>query len=206
MNSNEPINRNDQVLNEYTREVEPTVVNPEESSEDVGIGTIAAGVAGAAIGSVIGGKIAGKTGAIMGAVAGAVAGGLTAKATPDDAGEKLKNVTENAAEKVKDAAEQVKPAIEGTADKVKNAALNAADKVEDAAERAKPSNNQDVQTNNVKERLVIEPNPNVVSETPVSYGRENFPEAEVARVDDNEEIPENEKPSFVRKIDQLYQE
>ena len=30
MNSNEPINRNDQVLNEYTREVEPTVVRNDQ--------------------------------------------------------------------------------------------------------------------------------------------------------------------------------
>jgi len=87
------MNTNDQFFNKDIEiidvEVEPITVQPaDDSSAETAVNPIAAGVAGAAIGSMIGGKIGGKTGAVLGAVAGAVAGGWTAKATPDDAGEK----------------------------------------------------------------------------------------------------------------------
>jgi outer membrane lipoprotein SlyB len=104
------MNSDKQFLDDSTEYIEPIPVQadiqPEHSSENQGVSILAAGVAGAAIGSVIGGRIAGKTGAVLGAVAGAVAGSLTAQATPDDPGKKLKNVTENVADKVKEAAER----------------------------------------------------------------------------------------------------
>jgi hypothetical protein len=58
----------------------------------------------------------------------------------------------------------------------------------------------------LKERVVIEPSPSVAAETPIAYGKDNFPKAEGSRMEDDQQIPENQKPSFARKIDQLYQE
>jgi hypothetical protein len=125
--------------------VEPVVVEPvtdqpdassvdlaDAGSADAGIGAIGAGVAGAALGAVVGGKVAGRAGAVLGAVVGAVAGGLTGKDAAvgvvdkvKDAAENAKPALENAKSKVQDAAENVKPALENAANKVKGAAENA---------------------------------------------------------------------------------
>ncbi len=252
------MNINGQFFDEYNNNVEPIppvvhsddYVEPaitvqaedalDETEGEAGAGSIAAGVAGAAIGSVIGGRIAGRKGAVIGAVAGAVAGGLAAKATPDDAGEKLKNVTENAAEKVKDAAEHAKPSLESAADKVKDAALNTADRVKEAAENAKPSienaadkakeaasntadkvkdtaehakpsdnNIQDVHSADVKERIVIEPTADVVTEPSFVAGTGTYLGGEVAPMDlyEEEEIvtPEVERQNiYTRETDQRF--
>jgi gas vesicle protein len=251
------MNTNGQFFDEYNDSMEPIppvvhsddYVEPaitvqaedalDETQGEAGAGSIAAGVAGAAIGSVIGGRIAGRKGAVIGAVAGAVAGGLAAKATPDDAGEKLKNVTENAAEKVKDAAEHAKPSLESAADKVKDAALNTADRVQEAAENAKPSienaadkakeaasntadkvkdtaeqvkpsdNIQDLHSADVKERIVIEPTADVVTEPTFVAGTGNYLGSEVAPMDlyQEEEIatPEVERQNiFTRETDQRF--
>ena len=226
MNSNEQfLNKDNEIIDVEPITVQPEVssatVQLEDSSADTGMGSLAAGVVGA----------------VVGAVAGAVAGGLAAKATPDDAGDKIKDAAENVADKVKDAAEHAKPSLESAADKVKNAAPNAGDRiedaaegaktsiesatdkakaaakntanrVEDAAERAKPSNHQDAQDVEIRERIVIEPTSDVVAETTLPSDKEHSPEGELLPMDVYEETPDSEieKPSFARKVDQLYQE
>lgn len=66
------MNSNEQFLDEYSDEyregIELTTAQPEDSSADKGVSTLAAGVAGAAVGAVIGSKVAGKTGAVIGLV------------------------------------------------------------------------------------------------------------------------------------------
>jgi hypothetical protein len=159
MNSNEQfLNKDNEII-----DVEPIPVQQEDSSADTGMGSLAAGVAGA----------------VVGAVAAAVAGGLAAKATPDEAG-----------------------------DKIKDAAENVTDKVKDAAERAKPSNHQDAQDVEIRERIVIEPACDVVAETTLPSDKEHFPEGQIMPMEVYEETPDSEieKPSFARKVDQLYQE
>lgn len=170
------MNSNEKFLENHDPTIEPITVEPEaeESSDETGVGTLAAGVAGAAVGAVIGGRIAGKQGAVIGAVAGAVAGGLAAKATPDDAGEKIKDAAENVA-----------------------------DKIQDTAERAKPSYNQDASNLQPKERIVIEGTPDVEPEARLTTHREYFPDASAIPVD-YEEISDSEMEnqfSFMRKAD-----
>ena len=201
------MNSNEQFLDNYDKNIEPITVQAEveESSDEAGVGTLAAGVAGAAVGAVIGGTIAGKQGAVIGAVAGAVAGGLAAKATPDDAGERIKDAAENVAEKIKDTAEHVKPSIEGAADKVKHAAFNAADKVQDVAEHAKPSNHQDTRIIEPKERIVIEPTSYNSPDATLTYTTDNFPEVEVTPVEVYGETPDSEieqQYGFMRDTEQ----
>ena len=226
MNSNEQfLKKDNEIIDVEPITVQPeyssATVQPEDSSADTGRGSLAAGVVGA----------------VVGAVAGAVAGGLAAKATPNDAGGKIKDAAENVAHKVKDVAEHAKPSLESAADKVKSAALNAADRIEDAAEHAKPSiesaadkakaaatntanriedaaehakpsNHQDAQDVEIRERIVIEPACDVVAETTLHSDKEHSPEGELLPMEVYEETPdcEIEKPSFARKVDQLYQE